>query len=341
MFSPISHHTIRFRRYSGWLLVLLSIALHAFTVFCYSRQPDALAAFTVLPLWFWGGIGLSIAAFALLTLRAPLSLVTCIIWIVTILLGSDEAKVLANIGNQVPTKVKAVPHEGQPVIRVLTLNCKNYTVGNPMDEILAWQPDIILLQEIYPYSVKGICDQAFQGNGHYRVHNTSGIISRWPIKRDGRIDQFRDHQATVALPDGTKVEVFNVHLSTAATDARLWKRECWRTHKINRLARRFELGAILQTLETTAPPMSHAVIIGGDFNAPAQDTTYRLMDRDYRDAYLDAGNNWGNTFPRKLPLMRLDHIYSSKQLRAVRATVETIQNSDHRILVVDFVRTTL
>lgn len=340
MFSPISHHSIRFRRISGWILVLTSLALHAGTVFCYSRQPDSLAALTVLPLWFWGGLGLLLSCTALLTLRATLSLFVSVIWILTILLESDEAKILANLGKEQPKKGPAATYRSEPVIRVLSLNCKNCQLGNPINDILAWNADVILLQEIYPYSVKGICDKAFQGKGHYRVHNTSGIISRWPITRDGRIDQFRDHQASIMLPDDSKLEVCNVHLNTAATDARIWNRECWRTHKINRLTRRFELGAILQTLDSTASPVNHAVILGGDFNAPAQDTTYRLLNRDYQDAYLDAGSGWSNTFPRQFPMMRLDHIYSSRLLRAVRATVETIAHSDHRMLIVDFIRIT-
>jgi endonuclease/exonuclease/phosphatase (EEP) superfamily protein YafD len=341
VFSPITYQSIRFRRYSGWLLVLMSLALHAVTIFCYSRQPDSLAAFTVVPLWIWGLLGLTLSSAAMLMLRAPLSLIVSIIWIITILLGADETKVLANLGKATPTKNVVASAQGQPAIRVLTLNCKNYTLGNPSADILAWNADIILLQEIHPYFVKGICEKAFGGNGHYRVHDTSGIISRWPITRDGRIAHYRDHQVTVGLPDGSSIEVVNVHLSTAATDARLWLRECWRTHKANRLARRRELGIILQTLETVATPVTHAVIIGGDFNAPAQDTTYRLLDRDFQDAYLASGAGWSNTFPRKLPLMRLDHIYSTKFLKAVRSGVETIESSDHRVLVVDFVRSAL
>ncbi len=338
MLSPISYHSIRFRRYSGWLLVLLSFFFHIFTVYCFSRQPDRFAAFTVLPLWFWGVIGLSIAVAALLLLRASLSLIMSFIWILTIFVGSDEAKVLSNIGNKAPIKGIATTVGRKPVIRVLSLNCKNYTAGNPTNEILAWNADIVLLQEIYPYFVKEICDKAYQNTGSYRVHHSSGIISRWPITRDGRIDQFRDHQCTIQTPDGSTIEVMNVHLATAATDARLWLRECWSNHRNNRLFRRNELGAILQTLDATASPISNAVIVGGDFNAPAQDATYRLMDRDYQDAYLQAGCGWSNTFPRSLPMMRLDHIYISSQLKCVRATTETAANSDHRILVTDLIR---
>ena len=216
MFSPLSHHTIRFKRYSGRLLVLTSIVLHAFTVYFFTRQPDRFAAFTVLPLWFWGLLGLTIAGTALILLRSPFSMIVCTIWIVTVLFGADEAKVVANIGKKPATKTPLATVDGRPVIRVLTLNCENLNKGSPIEDILAWNPDIILVQEIYPYFVKTICDRAFAGTGHYRVHKSSGIISRWPISRDGRIDQFRDHQVTVSLPDGSNLEVVNVHLASAA-----------------------------------------------------------------------------------------------------------------------------
>ncbi len=51
-----------FTRRTGWLLVGLSLALHAVTVYAYARQPDRLAAFTVMPIWVWGGRGFGFAA---------------------------------------------------------------------------------------------------------------------------------------------------------------------------------------------------------------------------------------------------------------------------------------
>ncbi len=44
----------RIRLTVGWLGLLGSVALLASVVFTYARQPDHLAAFTVMPVWVWG-----------------------------------------------------------------------------------------------------------------------------------------------------------------------------------------------------------------------------------------------------------------------------------------------
>src|SRR6478736_4324387 len=96
----------------GWTLVGLSLLLHLFTVYCFTRQPDRFAAFTVMPIWLWGGIGLFLSCFAFYFLRASLSLVTTAVWTVTLLVGADEARVLANFGKSPPLPGHAAPHDG-------------------------------------------------------------------------------------------------------------------------------------------------------------------------------------------------------------------------------------
>jgi hypothetical protein len=65
----------------------LSLLLHLFTVFCFSRQPDHFAAFTVLPIWVWGGFGLLLCTVAFYFLRASLSLIMTAVWAVTLLVA--------------------------------------------------------------------------------------------------------------------------------------------------------------------------------------------------------------------------------------------------------------
>ena len=86
----------------GWTLVALSLLIHVVTVYAYSRQPDQLAAFTVMPIWLWGGIGLFLSVVAFYFLRASLSLILTGVWAVTLLVGADEARVLAHFGKEPP-----------------------------------------------------------------------------------------------------------------------------------------------------------------------------------------------------------------------------------------------
>lgn len=333
------------RRRAGWSLVVLSLALHVLTVYGFSRQPDRMAAFTVLPIWIWGGIGLLGSTFAFYFLRAPLSLIVTGIWAVTLLVGADEARVLANLGKEAPNKGRAAPYEGQPVLRVVTLNCSIFSMGDPSKDIDAWEPDIVLLQDVLPWQVLKIANELYGGHGDYRSHTPSqggtswnGIVTRWKITREVRNPAQRDQQVTISRPDGSSLEVVNVHLSTAATDLRFWNRETWRDHRLNRDQRRDELKLTQRILEQTNPRFPNTpTIFGGDFNAPATDIVHRQMARDFEDAFTSAGTGWGDTFQRRLPILRIDHIYATRHFTPVRCRAVTTRFSDHRMVVADFI----
>lgn len=323
-------------RRTGWTLVGASLLLHIFTVYCFSRQPDRFAAFTVMPIWLWGGAGLVFSTFAFYFLRAPLSLVMSAVWAVTVLVGADEARVLANFGKSPPLRGAAQSERGQPVLRVATLSCQFFTYGNPSKDVAEWQPDIVLLQDLYPHQVREIADKLYGGHGDYRAHKTSGIVSRWKITREIRNPTQRDQQVTIHLPSGSDIEVVNVHLSTAATDLRLWNKSAWVNHRDNRVHRLKELGIVQQTLaQTTAFPLT-PTIFGGDFNAPATDVVHRHLAHDFVDAYGAAGTGWGNTYQRRFPILRIDHIYATRHFTPVRAAVVVTKNSDHRMVIADF-----
>lgn len=328
----------RFSRRAGWSLVGLSLLLHLVTVFAFARQPEAMAAFTVMPIWVWGGIGLMFSITAFWFLRAPLSLWVTGIWAVTVLIGSDEARVIANVGKSAPEPGPAGLADGQPLVRVLTLNCKFFSYGggsDPAADIQQWAPDIVLLQEAMPYHVKHVADRLYKGRGDYRSHKDNGIVTRWKITREVRNPLYRDQQVTIMKPDESLIEVVNVHLATAATDLRLWNSDCWRAHSENRMIRGTELWHTLQILANTAP--GRPAIVGGDFNAPPSDPIQSLLKGNFEDAFIEAGTGWGNTYQRRIPIHRIDQIHASaRQFRAIHCAAVTTKRSDHRMVVADF-----
>jgi endonuclease/exonuclease/phosphatase (EEP) superfamily protein YafD len=326
------------RRRTGWTLVGASLLLHVLTVYCFARQPDRFAAFTVLPIWMWGGVGLLLSMVAFYFLRAPLSLIVTGVWAVTLLVGADEARVLANFGKSAPKPGPAEFHNGSPVLRVVTMNCEVFRYGDPSKDIAAWEPDIVLLQDALPYQVRQIADALYGGRGDYRSHTTNGVVTRWKIQREVRNPTQRDQQVTVTLPDGSLVEVVNVHLATAATDLRFWNRATWTAHRVNRAIRRKELFRTQQILEQTTNFPNTPTIFGGDFNSPATDVVHRQLARDFVDAFPAAGTGWGNTFHRRLPVLRIDHIYATRHLTPVRCHTVVTRHSDHRMVVADFIK---
>lgn len=326
----------RLRNRLGWILVACSLFLHFFTVFCYVTQPDRLAAFTVAPIWIWGSIGLFLSCFAFCFLRAALSMVVSLVWVITLLVGADEAHVLAHLTTTPPKPGAAALYHDQPVVRVLTLNCAAFTMGSPTDDIEYWQPDIVLLQEIQPYQVREIAERLYGGTGDYRAYHNNGVITRWKISAETHYDYASFQQLRISLPDQRDIDLINVHLLSAATDLRLWEKDAWKTHYKNRVTRKQELSAALQVLEQTTQFPNTPALVCGDFNAPAWDQVHHLLSRDFTNAFAAAGTGWGNTFQRRLPVLRIDHIYSTYHFTPVRCRAVTTRHSDHRLVVADF-----
>jgi endonuclease/exonuclease/phosphatase (EEP) superfamily protein YafD len=244
--------------------------------------------------------------------------------------------VLANFGKSPPLPGPAEPHDGNPVLRAITLNSAFFTFGNPAADLAAWQPDIVLLQDLLPHQVRQIADTLYGGRGDYRVHQSNGVVTRWKIQREVRNPAQRDQQATVLLPSGMEIEIVNVHLATAATDLRLWRKSAWSDHRRNRAVRQKELSLTQQILEQTTAFPNTPTLFGGDFNSPASDIVHRQLARDFVDAFATAGTGWGDTFQRRFPVLRIDHLYATRHLTPVRCRAVTTRHSDHRMVVADF-----
>ena len=329
-------------RRSGWALVAASLALHFLTVLAFARQPDLLAAFTVLPIWIWGGLGLLFSSLAFYFLRAPLSLVVTGVWAFTILLGADEARVIANFGTEAPEKGTALPINGKQPIRVITLNVAEFDFGDPTEDLAVWEPDIILLQEVATNQAKAIADRLYQGSGDFRCYAGNGVVTRWRITREVRNPDpkflFFNHNVTVETPEGIAIEVVNFHLSQATTDLRLWRPSVWKEHQANRRQRQVETAVALRILEDTCNfPGTQPVILGGDFNAPPSDPLQKQLRRDFDDAFITAGTGWGNTYQRRIPVLRIDQIHASRHFTPVRSRAATTRESDHRMVIADLI----
>lgn len=304
----------------------------------FIQQSDRFALFTVLPLWLWafaGWIGCLISGWALRRLWIGLLV---LVWLGIVLAYADETKVLWHHHGSPPITGPAPPHEGQPVIRVMTANCANFDYGNPMEDIARWHPDIILLQDCYPHQASIIRDRVFGKSGSItQSSRTTCIATKWQILRQISIAGTRSVQATIRIPGRMDLEVVSLHLTSASTDLRIWRRPVWTNHRINRAHRMAEIGAIQNTLwSSTSFPMT-PVLLGGDFNASATDMVHQSLSNHLRDSFLEAGVGLGNTYHRRFPILRIDYLYHSFQFETVRAKAIESACSDHRMLVADYI----
>jgi endonuclease/exonuclease/phosphatase family metal-dependent hydrolase len=325
-------------RYLPLALLVLSLFLHLITLVLYVRLPLRFAAFTVFPIWVWGSIGLTLASITFLFFRIRISLALILIWLFTILLMSDEAKSIGRIGSETVEAGVPARFADSSVLRVVTLNCAGR--ADPITAVESYVPDIVFLQEIpHAYHLKHLIDKLYSGHGDYRYDSAKrcAVIVRGQIVNQEPVAKYRSQLVTAVMPSGRRLQLLNVHLQSAATNLRFYDRDCWREHSQNRLLRQLELTYALQLLKQRTEYPRIPALIAGDFNAPANDAVYKILKPEFNDAYAQAGSGWGNTYHRALPLLRIDHIYGSAHLLPVRARVIECTDSDHRMVVADFV----
>ena len=89
------------------------------------------------------------------------------------------------------------------------------------------------------------------------------------------------------------------------------------------------------------PDCTDPLILAGDFNAVPGTRTYRRISSHLRDVQLlESTRAPRPTFPVRLPMLRLDHIFVSKSIEVVRSEVVrtslTKIAADHLPVLVDF-----
>lgn len=70
----------------------------------------------------------------------------------------------------------------------------------------------------------------------------------------------------------------------------------------------------------------YPVLLAGDFNDTPVSYSYRQIDNELDDTFVDAGKGIGQTHAQMLPLLRIDYIFHS----------ETFKTIDHKIINKDF-----
>jgi endonuclease/exonuclease/phosphatase family metal-dependent hydrolase len=239
-------------------------------------------------------------------------------------------------------------------LRVMTYNVRSCTVagcGGAVDRVAAvladLQPDIVALQELEgPGRVGGRPDQAaelaerlgWQGWFEPAMHRPSGvsfgnaIVSRHPLRPVSAGALPRVDAGAVREPRGAAwaaVDVGGVELQVLVTHLGLSRRE--------RLA---QVDALLGPRWLGDPRCATPRLLCGDLNSRPGSPEHRRLEGSLVDGALVAPPAGGSaTFPALRPLVRLDHVLVSPDLRVVRTVVPRgralRRTSDHLPLVVE------
>jgi vancomycin resistance protein VanJ len=313
------------------LLVVLSAALLSLA-FCYSVQPDSLAAITFWPFWLWALPGLFLTAICCRHPTKRPALAAALLWLLLLAVFTEEPRSLLRSVVSAGSAAPAGP--GSPAtFRLVSLNCAG---GSPQAavEVIPYQPDIVVLQESPTREeVAQLARDLFGHQGSFVWNLDTSIIARGGISAP--VPRRNFVHARVSLLSGRHLDVIGVRLPPPALRLDLWSPACWRDYAANRRARRAAVQGLTQHLLSQSADLP--LLLAGDFNTPAHDAALRPLRARLRDAFRQAGLGWGDTVLNAFPISRFDQAWISPHLRATAVRAHQTFHSDHRMLVCDLV----
>lgn len=298
----------------------------------YRRQPDALAALTVIPAWCLLLAAIGGLLWLVRRRRTWPWRLACLAWAIFGALCAGELEGLAR--SVLPIRTG----EGEPGmvrLRIITINC---AVGNvkALEEALALRPDLLLVQESPGLArLLDLARQHFDGGDVRASGGDTAIIARGKLKPIWGQREDRFLQATWRLPEGPILHVTSLRLAPPPVRVDYWDRDCWMAQTERRRGHREQIERIVERLADVPP--DRPVIVGGDFNCPAGDGATHPRRGRLSDTFESAGRGWGNTITRDFPFHRIDQIWVSADVTPLNVSVVYNSQTDHRTVVCDVV----
>jgi endonuclease/exonuclease/phosphatase (EEP) superfamily protein YafD len=227
---------------------------------------------------------------------------------------------------------RAVVVPSGPTLEVMSYNTwsRNADAARIARVIRAERPDVLLLQEIPPEVFERVSEALRDLYGESPLHSAydpwiqQAVLSRYPVEGRASMARKGQTQRVVLRSPLGPIAIFNVHpLRTGGWQQRY--------------------GQIAALLEEEILREPSPVILAGDFNVTDRSQLYGLLAGHLENAHDVAGFGFGFTYPARvrvratvpaLPMARIDHVFFSRPLVAVRAgTLGDSGGSDHRPVV--------
>ncbi len=223
-------------------------------------------------------------------------------------------------------------------VRIVSLNCMNES--SAIGDLSFLNPDVVLLQEsVSKKEMNRVLETHFMGYS-MAWSSDATILVRGEIESLEVASNLKPRYqfSRVTLENGAQFHALSLHLIHSPRRADFWNPETWRVFADLRKTRRrqlLEIRAEIGEAIGTSP-----AIMGGDFNAPAGDPIFEMLQPRFEDSWGEAGRGWGKTSLNKFPIHRIDQVWVTEQFDGVNVTSKKSKGSDHRAVICDlFLRT--
>ena len=269
------------------------------------------------------------------------------------------------------TKVKA-----DSSIRIMSYNVhmfnhidgttdKEQLAKDVIDMVRKEAPDILCCQEFTAYKKgetrpKCIEDFAEDAGFQYIYYNRKNgyggnvIFSKFPMAKvaeDSGFGQENTYGVMVSVDAGEhgQFHLANVHLlSYMITDSEIevLTNSSERQNNLDTIGKKVlrklsyafqRRSEELQTVLNGMPPIEGPVIVCGDFNEPPMSYNYRQLQKaGFVDTFTKVGHGIKPTYAGRLPLLRIDYIWSKDGVTPLSFKRHRWKASDHYPIILDF-----
>lgn len=205
-------------------------------------------------------------------------------------------------------------------------------------------PDIFCFQEITPKNRKTLQDVLNLPYFYQHSSLNTCIFSKYPIVNRGSIVFPKSYNSAVWIDiriDDSTYRIFDMHLQsntvknladkTLSSDDLEARKKYQGVIKIfsrikNATLMRVEQAKQLSAIIRKSP---YPVIVCGDLNDSSQSYVYETISQGLKDSFKESAFGFGATHNGKMPLLRIDYIFTSKDLNIISHSVKHSRISDH------------
>ncbi|MDC1379270.1 endonuclease/exonuclease/phosphatase family protein [Algibacter sp.] len=168
-------------------------------------------------------------------------------------------------------------------------------------------PDVMVLSEINDEDIIGLRDE-YSGLYFYKNQRELMIFSQTPLSI--KLDTVSSFSTSVVYFETANTEFYAVDVSGSTDVPRAW-----------------ELGFVNSIIKKQTN-----TIILGDFNVPFESKFLDSIKNNFNHAFNEKGNGFRETWFWNIPLLSLDHIWVSKDLKVLKTEKIGTFKSDHNML---------
>lgn len=327
-----------FKRWLSFAVSLSLIAVPIVLTFVYYIQPDRLAPVTLVPPWLWLIPGVFITWISNRFTRKSHLYFAFSVWVIFGCLFVEEPRGYLRTAFESPEQT----NRNKDSIRLITLNC-NVGKISAVKEVIALNPDIILLQESPPRdALANLTHELFGDTGAFVYSPDCSIIASGPLEPIAvpKGSHFV-HAVYSTLPSdtessesSTQLDLISLRLSPPVFRTDFVEPGFWSDHTKVRVKHRQQLATLTTHIKKAAK--SKRLVVGGDFNlVPNDGALTPLQAINLVDSFRTNATGWCNTATNDWPIFRVDQVWTKGKIDVSNHWVRRTRHSDHRMVIVD------